>query len=206
VSEDLTARLSRWSQRKLAARRGETQKEQEPEPRRDEQVEPPTAQTPAAEAAEAEASPEDAPVLPPLEELTSESDYTVFLAKNVPETLRRAALRKLWRSDPVFANLDGLNDYDEDYHAVDTTITSTQISYQAGRGYIDEVEEKLAQLEPGEVGDESERTEPAPGPSENAAVENKNDAAVDDPDTAAQKINEDEDGEGGGGPVSDRSI
>ena len=30
----------------------------------------------------------------------------------MPEHLKQAALRKLWLSNPVFANLDGLNDYD----------------------------------------------------------------------------------------------
>ena len=53
--------------------------------------------------------------LPPVESLTQDSDYTVFLAEKVPEAIRTAALRKLWRSDPVLANLDGLNDYDEDF-------------------------------------------------------------------------------------------
>ena len=78
---------------------------------------------------------EDVPVLPPIDELNSESDYTVFLKEKVPEALRRAALRKLWTSDPVLANLDGLNDYDEDYNLVDTTIAAVQTAYQAGRGY-----------------------------------------------------------------------
>ena len=33
----------------------------------------------------------------------------------MPEALQRAALRKLWRSNPVLANLDGLVDYADDY-------------------------------------------------------------------------------------------
>ncbi|MFQ5765526.1 MAG: DUF3306 domain-containing protein, partial [Rhodospirillales bacterium] len=47
--------------------------------------------------------------------LDKDSDFTPFMAENVPEFLRRQALRVLWRSDPVLANLDGLNDYDEDF-------------------------------------------------------------------------------------------
>ena len=86
------------------------------------------------------------PALPSIDELNFESDYTVFLNSKVPETLRRAALRKLWTSDPVLANLDGLNDYDEDYNLVDTTITAAQSAYKVGRGYFDEVKDKLEKV------------------------------------------------------------
>jgi hypothetical protein len=85
--------------------------------------------------------------LPPIDELDFQSDYTAFLTENVPEELRRAALRKLWRSDPVLANLDGLNDYDEDYNLIDQVITLPQSSYRPGRGYLDESEKKLAQID-----------------------------------------------------------
>jgi len=53
--------------------------------------------------------------LPDIETLTYESDFTAFLQKGVPESLQRLALAKLWRSNPVLANLDGLNDYDWDF-------------------------------------------------------------------------------------------
>lgn len=55
--------------------------------------------------------------LPPIESLTAGSDYSAFMRPDVPEALRQAALRKLWRSDPVYANLDGLLEYGEDYAA-----------------------------------------------------------------------------------------
>ncbi len=74
------------------------------------------------------------------------------MKKNVPEALRRAALRKLWKSDPILANLDGLNDYDEDYNLVDTAITAAQTAYKVGKGYLDEIGEKLAQLDESECG------------------------------------------------------
>ena len=69
----------------------------------------------SAPAGEADAPPREIPPLPDIDELAANSDYTAFLADGVPESLARAALRKLWRSDPVLANLDGLNDYDEDF-------------------------------------------------------------------------------------------
>jgi hypothetical protein len=117
--------LSRWSQRKLAARRGE-EIAAEPKP----YCEPELQEVPAP------ASKREPP-LPALEDLTSESDYTAFLAKDVPEALTRAALRKLWTSDPVLANLDGLNHYDEDYNVIDKAITLAQTGYHPERGYLD---------------------------------------------------------------------
>jgi hypothetical protein len=136
--------LSRWSQRKLAARRGDAV--DEPVAEAPSVEAPAAAPEPAAPAAEPEAEAQT-PALPSIDELDAQSDYTVFLNKNVPEALRRAALRKLWASDPVLANLDGLNDYDEDYHLVDTTITAAQTAYRAGRGYIEEAAKKLQRVD-----------------------------------------------------------
>ena len=62
-------------------------------------------------AREADAEP---PVLPPLDELTAESDFRPFFHPKVEETLRRAALKKLF-SDPHFNVIDGLDVYIEDY-------------------------------------------------------------------------------------------
>ncbi len=150
------SRLSRWAERKAAARRGE----ELPDPAEKAQPTQTAAigpdQTPSAEGVSAD---EDMPALPPIEELTAESDYTVFMNEKVPETLRRAALRKLWTSDPVLANLDGLNDYDHDYNVIDTVITAAQSAYRAGQGYVEEIEEKLDKVEQvlGEgAGDESQ--------------------------------------------------
>ena len=73
----------------------------------------------AEEGAEKRRKPRPRPIrpedLPDIESLDEHSDFTVFLKKGVPEALRRQALQRLWRSNPVFANLDGLAEYDEDY-------------------------------------------------------------------------------------------
>ena len=58
--------------------------------------------------------------LPPVDGLDKDSDYTPFLGDGVPEKLARAAMRKLWRSDPIFAFRDGLDDYDDDYTIIET--------------------------------------------------------------------------------------
>ena len=69
--------------------------------------------SPAAVAESEVSAPEvDIESLPNIETLTYESDFSMFLREGVPERLKQAALRKLWLSNPVFANLDGLNDYD----------------------------------------------------------------------------------------------
>lgn len=76
-------------------------------------------------------------------------DIKGFLRSEIPEALRRRALRSLWRSNPVLAVLDGLNDYDEDFSKAFTGDTSVQTLYQVGKGMFDKVkraEEKLAQL------------------------------------------------------------
>src|SRR5438105_4356319 len=55
--------------------------------------------------------------LPALETLTKDSGFRAFMRPGVPEELRNQALRKLWGSDPVYANLDGLLEYGEDFAA-----------------------------------------------------------------------------------------
>lgn len=62
--------------------------------------------------------PAQAEEFPDIDTLTYESNFAVFLGKTVPAALQRKALAKLWRSDPVLANLDGLNDYQDDYRFI----------------------------------------------------------------------------------------
>jgi hypothetical protein len=64
----------------------------------------------AADAAEASAAPQ----LPPLESLNFESDFKAFMHSKVEESVKRAALKKLF-SDPRFNVMDGLDTYIDDY-------------------------------------------------------------------------------------------
>lgn len=89
-----------------------------------------------------DAAPEEAVAPPPealpsVETLTAESDYAVFMRPGVPETARNAALQKLWRSDPVFANLDGLVEYGEDYAAAFKSTAAVRTVYQVLKGMPD---------------------------------------------------------------------
>ena len=52
--------------------------------------------------------------MPPLETLSADSDFTGFLSPKVSESLRRAALRKLFHSN-TFNVIDELDDYAEDF-------------------------------------------------------------------------------------------
>ncbi|MBC8239944.1 MAG: DUF3306 domain-containing protein [Alphaproteobacteria bacterium] len=129
--------IARWSRRKTEARVSD---QGFPEP---EALEPATSGDKLQanlEAVEDRSSDEDRPPLPPIEDLDANSDYTQFLVDGVPEALTRAALRKLWLSDPVLANLDGLNDYDEDFNLIDKLIAAIDTNYKVGRGMLSEAE------------------------------------------------------------------
>ena len=121
MAEDREPFLKRWARLK-----SERPKAPEEEPA-------PPAAAQAGEAAQQpeQVRPED---LPPIEELTAESDFTPFLKAGVPEELKRLALRKLWRSDPVFANLDGLVEYGEDFGAAFRNPGPVATLFRIGRG------------------------------------------------------------------------
>jgi hypothetical protein len=107
----------------------------------------------AADDAAAEAETDDEVDIEALEKIDIESldygaDFSAFMQKGVPQALRNRALRQLWRSNPVLANLDGLNDYDEDFNATDIILEKFESAYKIGRGYLPEPE---AEAEPAEV-------------------------------------------------------
>jgi hypothetical protein len=74
-------------------------------------------------------------------------DFSVFMAKAVPDQLRRRALRTLWRSNPVLANVDMLVDYGEDFTDAALAVENIQTAYQVGKGMLKHVEEMARQAE-----------------------------------------------------------
>jgi hypothetical protein len=102
--------LSRWSKRKIEARKGES--------------------VPAPEARTAGPNADAAPVstvaplipqpemLPPVETLTAESDFAPFMRPQVDDVLKRRALKTLFQ-DPRFNVMDGLDVYIDDYSKPD---------------------------------------------------------------------------------------
>ncbi|MBK0326679.1 DUF3306 domain-containing protein [Rhodobacteraceae bacterium F11138] len=79
--------------------------------------------------------------LPDPEDLVLGDDIRGFMTKAVPDRLRRRALRRLWRLNPVLANLDGLVDYGEDYTDSATVVENLQTAYQVGKGMMAHLQE-----------------------------------------------------------------
>ena len=66
-------------------------------------------------------------------------DFSAFMSRAVPEHLRRRALRKLWVSNPVLANLDGLCDHNDDFSDAATVVPNMKTAYQVGKGMMKHV-------------------------------------------------------------------
>jgi len=75
---------------------------------------------------EADAPTEDAPTLEQVAALGVHDDFTPFVARGVDETVRRAAMKKIF-SDPHFNVMDGLDTYIEDYNKF-VPMTATMIA------------------------------------------------------------------------------
>lgn len=106
--------LGRWSRRKQEARGAE------PAPPAQAALEPQSqasVQQPVAQSAEPAAHTDDVRPLPTLQDvqaLTTESDFSSFVARGVAPEVRNAAMKKLF-SDPHFNVMDGLDIYIDDY-------------------------------------------------------------------------------------------
>ena len=109
--------LSRWSRRKAQLRSSEPVGEPLPAP----PVAAPSiggnTPVPSAHPAAEASPPSTLPPLPTLEDvarLTHESDFSRFVVPGVDESVKRAAVKKLF-SDPHFNLMDGLDTYIDDY-------------------------------------------------------------------------------------------
>lgn len=141
------SRWQRWSRRKAEAR-------QEVEPTPPSAVEPvePEPAPEEQELAVNEALPEHEVLkkydLPDPDAIELGTDITGFMRKEIPELLRRKALRSLWKSNPVLAVLDGLNDYDEDFTDSAPGVKGANTLYKVGKGLLDRTDR--AKANPGE--------------------------------------------------------
>jgi len=158
-----------WSRRKAAV-----QKAEEAEVKRAQQVAEAEQRAALEEKTDAEILEELG--LPDPDTLGKDDDFTAFLAKTVPERLRRRALRKLWLSNPVLANLDGLNDYDEDFRDAAQSGQIVKTLYEVGRGFLKQAVE-------GDPDAEAEDSAAEPldllaGETESAAMQQEDSAAA----------------------------
>jgi hypothetical protein len=102
--------LSRWSRRKQeAGERSEKKEEAANKPPAE-----PVVENEPVRATSAPTSPPipkfDVESLPSIESIGAESDITAFMRAGVPEALKRAALRRVWSSDPAIRDFVGLNE------------------------------------------------------------------------------------------------
>jgi hypothetical protein len=140
--------LSRWSRLKRASRDTAPASPASDESAlrsQESAVMPPAAGTGAAAApAPSPAAAHDAAVaaLPPVESLTIESDYAPFFQPKVPESLRRAAVKKLF-ADPHFNVMDGLDTYIDDYTKADPIPEAMLRSLNHAQGFFAPVEDPL---------------------------------------------------------------
>lgn len=95
-----------------------------------------------------------------IDTLTYDDDFSIFMNDKVPEFLRRKALSKLWLSSPILANVDGLNDYDDDFTDAGALIEAAQNALSRKERETaeqdTEVEEATAEVEDDVPGEEPE--------------------------------------------------
>ena len=115
--------------------------------------------------------------LPDPDTLKPGDNFSAFMSRAVPARLRNRALRKLWISDPVLANLDELIDYGEDFTDAAAVLENIQTAYQVGRGFVD----KVANLPGEESGEDSgEEAGGAEEPAEAVADESGDETPTED--------------------------
>jgi hypothetical protein len=70
------------------------------------------------------------------DDLLPGNEFSAFLKAAIPNHLKQRALRRLWSSNPVLANLDGLNDYDGDFTGGTVPSGGLKTAYRVGRGFL----------------------------------------------------------------------
>ena len=96
----------------------------------------------AGQPAAPEPSEQLAPTMEEVSRLTAESDYSRFIARGVDESVKRAAMKKLF-SDPHFNLMDGLDTYIDDYNVFEPIPPEMLRALNHGKALLD----PLGQLE-----------------------------------------------------------
>lgn len=81
--------------------------------------------------------------LPDPDQMVAGDDFKAFMKSGIPQRFRNKALRRLWISNPVLANLDEMVDYGEDFTDAATVIENMQTVYEVGVGAARRVREEL---------------------------------------------------------------
>lgn len=138
----MSARTDFWSRRKAAVAT---------------EANAPTAQTADTGSSDAEILRELN--LPDPDTLGPGDDFAAFMQAALPDHIRRKALRRLWGTNPVLANLDNLVDYGDDFTDAATVVENMQTVYQVGKGMVTQVMDTLETIT-----DETDPPEPEADP------------------------------------------
>ncbi len=84
--------------------------------------------------------------LPDPETIEDEAGLDRFFQGDMPERLRRLALRRVWRLNPLFRFADEMVEYGEDYTDAATVVDGLQTAYQVGKGYLQKAKDKLDEM------------------------------------------------------------
>jgi hypothetical protein len=163
--------LARWSRRKQAARKGEADQEAVS-----------TGVEKAKDAVPEEPAPTDLE-LPDPATLDASSDFKPFLRPGVPVETQRAALRRLWRLDPIYNYQDGLDDYCEDYTDKAKVVKGLRTAYRVGRGFLDQIDKTVERAAP----DEAKLAAPAATGEDDSGAPAVQKAALEPKATATRK-------------------
>jgi hypothetical protein len=133
--------FSRWSRRKEAVRSGQALPPEPavvpaPAPAAVAPAAVPATSAPRAEPEEAKAPP---PTLDDVAQLTPESDFRRFVAKDVPGDVRNAAVKKLF-ADPHFNVMDGLDVYIDDY-SKPSPLSKAELAMMVGAKFLNLVDD-----------------------------------------------------------------
>jgi hypothetical protein len=167
--------LQRWSRRKQEAEREAKQADKKPEAETRTENECEAAPDAGARPEKGEAA-FDPKTLPPIDSIEAATDIRAFLAPGVPEELKRAALQRVWRTDPAIRDFVGLSENSWDFNdpngvhgfgplqvteqlkaAVDAMLdrkSALSNLEPAEKKASDEPPERIAELAPRKAGDE----------------------------------------------------
>jgi len=162
--------LRRWARRKTETRAGiEPAPEAASEPAAgtaaEAVVDSLSPRVPAAEAAPGAraAAPIILPTMDDVAQLTSESDFSAFVARGVDQAVRRSALKKLF-ADPHFNVMDKLDMYMDDYNVASPMPADMLASLKHSKSFFDQAAEDARKRAEAQARAEA-GAEPAAAPS-----------------------------------------
>ncbi|WP_420325690.1 DUF3306 domain-containing protein [Mameliella sp.] len=115
--------------------------------------------------------------LPAPEEMDDPAQVQALLKAVAPQRLKTRALRRLWRLNPVLANVDGLVDYGDDFTDAARVVENLQSLYQVGKGMFDkaveqaEAEARAANVDTDEIDVSTDQDLDAGAPDTDDSVE-----------------------------------